>query len=154
MLPFEYCEPRAAIIGNMAAATTLISDRHFPVLPAGWEAEGDIKRLKTLSPGVHRSLEPVGPQYLAHARRMRHNRTFSEDDRIEAEARAKKVDDGDNDGDISEPEDPSMLLREAKDWKVCTWLVEAESETWILTAAPSCIEPRSLCCPWPEQVPL
>ncbi|EFX05062.1 ribosome associated chaperone [Grosmannia clavigera kw1407] len=101
----------------MAAATTLISDRHFPVLPAGWEAEGDIKRLKSLSAGVHRSLEPVGPQYLAHARRMRHNRTFSEDDRIEAEARAKTVDDGDNDGDISEPEDPSLLLREAKDWK-------------------------------------
>ncbi|OAA60524.1 ribosome associated chaperone [Niveomyces insectorum RCEF 264] len=101
----------------MAAATVLLSDRHIPALPQGWEAEGDIKRFKSLSPGTHRSLEPVGPQYLAHARRMRHNRTFSEDDRIEAEARAKKVDNGDDDGEISEPEDPSMLLREAKDWK-------------------------------------
>ncbi|CAK7565132.1 MAG: Zuotin [Sporothrix epigloea] len=101
----------------MAAATTLIADRYFPSLPAGWAAEGDVKRFKSLSAGTHRSLEPVGPQYLAHARRMRHNRTFSEDDRIEAEARAKKVDNGDDDGDISEPEDPSMLTREAKDWK-------------------------------------
>lgn len=102
----------------MAAATTLIADRHFPVLPEGWQAEGDIKRIKSLSPATQRSVEPVGPQYLAHARRMRHNRTFSEDDRIEAEARAKKIVDADNDGEISEPEDPSMLLRDAKDWKV------------------------------------
>lgn len=102
----------------MAAATTLIADRHIPSLPSGWSAEGDIKRIKSLSAGTHRSLEPVGPQYLAHARRVRHNRTFSEDDRIEAEARAKKVNNGDDDGDISEPEDPSLLLREAKDWKV------------------------------------
>ena len=102
----------------MAAATTLIADRYIPSLPTDWAAEGDVKRFKSLSKGTHRSLEPVGPQYLAHARRMRHNRTFSEDDRIEAEARAKKVDAGDDDGDISEPEDPSLLLREAKDWKV------------------------------------
>ncbi|KIH87653.1 hypothetical protein SPBR_04986 [Sporothrix brasiliensis 5110] len=101
----------------MAAATTLIADRYVPSLPAGWSAEGDIKRIKSLSAGTHRSLEPVGPQYLAHARRVRHNRTFSEDDRIEAEARAKKVNADDDDGDISEPEDPSLLLREAKDWK-------------------------------------
>ncbi|EPE05592.1 hypothetical protein F503_02331 [Ophiostoma piceae UAMH 11346] len=101
----------------MAAATTLIADRFVPSLSADWAAEGDIKRIKTLSAGAHRSLEPVGPQYLAHARRMRHNRTFSEDDRIEAEARAKKVDTEDDDGDISEPEDPSMFKLEAKDWK-------------------------------------
>ncbi len=103
----------------MAAATALIADRHLPGLAADWTAEGDIKRFKKLSAGTHRTLEPVGPQYLAHARRMRHNRTFSEDDRIEAEARAKKVKTGDDDDDdFSEPEDPSMLLREAKDWKV------------------------------------
>lgn len=46
----------------------------------------------------------------------RHNRTFSEDDRIQAQEKAKKVED-DDDGEISEPEDPMMLSRDAKDWK-------------------------------------
>lgn len=48
---------------------------------------------------------------------MRHKRTFSEDDRIQAQANVKKVEDDDA-GEISEPEDPLMLQREAKDWKV------------------------------------
>jgi hypothetical protein len=47
----------------------------------------------------------------------RHKRTFSEDERIQAQANVKKVEDEDPD-DIDEPEDPVMLQREAKDWKV------------------------------------
>ena len=49
----------------------------------------------------------------------RHKRTFSEDDRIQAQENVKKVEDEDA-GDISEPEDPLMLQRDAKDWKACT----------------------------------
>ncbi|KAH7308691.1 DnaJ domain-containing protein [Stachybotrys elegans] len=85
-------------------------------LPEGWSAEKDFKAVGKLSEAVQRSIEPVGPHFLAHARRARHKRTFSEDDRIQAQESAKKVEDGDE-SDMSEPEDPMMLQREAKDWK-------------------------------------
>ncbi|KAF2872043.1 zuotin [Massariosphaeria phaeospora] len=88
----------------------------LPVLPEGWSGEKDFKPVGQLSQATDRNIEPVGPHFLAHARRQRHKRTFSEDDRIQAQANVKKVED-DDDGDISEPEDPLMLQREAKDWK-------------------------------------
>ncbi|KAF2084804.1 zuotin [Saccharata proteae CBS 121410] len=88
----------------------------LPVLPAGWAAEKDFKAVGTLSSSTARNVEPVGPHFLAHARRKRHRRTFSEDDRIQAAQQVKKVEDED-DGDISEPEDQMMLQRDAKDWK-------------------------------------
>ena len=47
----------------------------------------------------------------------RHKRTFSEDERIQAQENVKKIDDDDA-GEISEPEDPLMLQCNAKDWKV------------------------------------
>lgn len=86
-------------------------------LPAQWESEKDFNAIGKLSEAVQRSLEPVGPHFLAHARRARHKRTFSEDDRIQAQESAKKVEDID-DGEQSEPEDPMMLQLQAKDWKV------------------------------------
>jgi DnaJ family protein C protein 2 len=89
----------------------------LPVLPTGWSAEKDFKAVHSLSAPVHREIEPVGPHFLAHARRKRHKRTFSEDERIQAAENVKKVEDQD-DGDISETEDPLMLQRDAKDWKV------------------------------------
>lgn len=89
----------------------------LPVLPSGWAADKDFKAVGHLSAPTQRNVEPVGPHFLAHARRKRHKRTFSEDDRIQAEKAAKKVEDED-DGEISEPEDPLMLQRDAKDWKV------------------------------------
>ena len=49
----------------------------------------------------------------------RHHRTFSEDERIQAQENVKKVEDDDS-GEISEPEDPMMLQRDAKDWKACS----------------------------------
>jgi len=89
----------------------------LPVLPEGWSAEKDFKAIGSLTSATQRSIEPVGPHFLAHARRARHKRTFSEDDRIQAQFSVKKVEDDDA-GEISEPEDPSMLLRDAKEWKV------------------------------------
>lgn len=91
----------------------------LPALPEGWEAEKDFKPVGKITKegATQRTLEPVGPHFLAHARRARHKRTFSEDDRIQAQERAKKVEE-DNDSEISEPEDPIMLQRDAKDWKV------------------------------------
>lgn len=81
------------------------------------EATPNFKNISTLSPAVNRKIEPFGAAFLAHARRQRHGRTFSEDDRIQALAKVKKTED-DDDGEISEPEDPLMLQRDAKDWKV------------------------------------
>ena len=53
---------------------------------------------------------------LIHSQK-RHHRTFSEDERIQAQENVKKVEDDDS-GEISEQEDPLMLQRDAKDWKV------------------------------------
>ncbi|KAE8443193.1 hypothetical protein EG329_002292 [Mollisiaceae sp. DMI_Dod_QoI] len=88
----------------------------LPVLPEGWSGEKDFKAIGRLTAATQRSIEPVGPHFLAHARRARHKRTFSEDDRIQAQENVKKVEDDDA-GEISEPEDPMMLSRDAKDWK-------------------------------------
>ncbi|KAI7197536.1 hypothetical protein D0869_09236 [Hortaea werneckii] len=88
----------------------------LPSLPSGWSAEKDFKAVSTLSQPTSRAIEAVGPHFLAHARRKRHKRTFSEDERIQAASSAKKTEDED-DGEISEPEDPMLLQREAKDWK-------------------------------------
>jgi DnaJ family protein C protein 2 len=89
----------------------------LPLLPDGWKAERDFRPVSGLSATVQREIEPVGPHFLAHARRKRYKRTFSEDERIQAQENVKKVEDDDS-GDISEPEDPLMLQRDAKDWKV------------------------------------
>lgn len=93
----------------------------LPVLPQGWTGEKEFKAVGTVSKATQRSIEPVGPHFLAHARRARHKRTFSEDDRIQAQESVKKVEDDDA-GEISEAEDPAMLLRDAKDWKASTSL--------------------------------
>lgn len=97
---------------------TLVS-RALPVLPEGWAADDnkDFRVAGKLTASTQRAIEPVGPHFLAHARRARHKRTFSEDDRIQAQERAKKVEEED-DAELSEPEDPMMLQRDAKDWKV------------------------------------
>lgn len=42
----------------------------LPALPAGWSAEKDYKVLSRLSSAVQRNIEPVGPHFLAHARRV------------------------------------------------------------------------------------
>ncbi|KAK0749166.1 DnaJ domain-containing protein [Schizothecium vesticola] len=96
----------------------MISTLTIPALPEGWAAEKDFKPIGKITKdhATQRTIEPVGPHFLAHARRARHKRTFSEDDRIQAQERAKKVEENDE-SDISEPEDPMLLARDAKDWK-------------------------------------
>ncbi|KAJ5375929.1 hypothetical protein N7509_012815 [Penicillium cosmopolitanum] len=88
----------------------------LPALPSGWSAEKDFKPVGGLSAATQRNIEAVGPHFLAHARRKRHNRTFSEDERIQAKQNVAKTEDEEN-MDISEDEDPTMFTREAKDWK-------------------------------------
>lgn len=101
------------------------NDENLPmagfVMPEGWKGDNpenpNFKAIGKLSAPVMRKIEPSGPAYLAYARRKLKGRTFSEDDRIEALSKVKKIEDND-DGEISEPEDPMMLQRDAKDWKV------------------------------------
>jgi DnaJ family protein C protein 2 len=92
----------------------------IPAPAADWKGDSDenpnFRSLGKLSPPVMRKIEPYGASFLAYARRKRHGRTFSEDDRIQALSKVKKSED-DEDGEISEPEDPMMLARDAKDWK-------------------------------------
>ena len=92
----------------------------LPFLPKDWtsgsEENANFKAVGHISQPVMREIQPFGPHYMAYARRKRHGRTFSEDERIQAQERVKKTEDED-DGEISEPEDPMMLQRDAKDWK-------------------------------------
>ncbi|EGX88608.1 heat shock protein, Hsp40, DnaJ [Cordyceps militaris CM01] len=97
-------------------ASTAPAQLPLPLLPEGWSAEKDFKAIGKLSGATQRSIEPVGPHFLAHARRARHKRTFSEDDRIQAQESAKKTEDADE-SEEDEEEDAMLLQREAKDWK-------------------------------------
>jgi DnaJ family protein C protein 2 len=115
-----FASPPSAIlqgINTVKMATIAPNALPLPVLPEGWSADKDFKAIGQLSGATQRSIEPVGPHFLAHARRARHKRTFSEDDRIQAQESAKNVEDAEE-SEMSEPEDPMMLQREAKDWKV------------------------------------
>ena len=73
-----------------------------------------------------RTIEPVGPQFLAYARRKRHGRTFSEDEKALAEAEADKLADGANllsqdeiiEKEIGDEKESSALLsRDPKEWR-------------------------------------
>ncbi|KAH0602262.1 uncharacterized protein H6S33_000618 [Morchella sextelata] len=88
----------------------------LPSLPEGWSAESNFVVHAPLSSSVNRKLEPVGPHFLAHARRKRHSRTFSEDDRIQASQNVKNIEDDDG-AEADEPEDAMLLQRDPKDWK-------------------------------------
>lgn len=81
---------------NTTIMATIQIPLPLPLLPAGWTGEKDFKALGQLSAPVHREIEPVGQHFLAHARRKRHKRTFSEDERIQAAENVKKVEDVDD----------------------------------------------------------
>ena len=42
----------------------------LPSLPSGWSADKDFKPVGALSAATKRNVEPVGPHFLAHARRV------------------------------------------------------------------------------------
>jgi DnaJ family protein C protein 2 len=53
---------------TMAAAQVV--DISLPTLPQGWAGEKDFKIVGALSGATKRTVEPVGPHFLAHARRV------------------------------------------------------------------------------------
>ncbi|CAG8665507.1 21334_t:CDS:2, partial [Racocetra persica] len=85
------------------------------VPPSSWDESLSFKIHCGLSEGVIRNIEPVGRYFLAHARRKLNNHSFSEDERIQAEANAKQLE-VIQDEDFEE-ETPELLSRDPKDWK-------------------------------------
>lgn len=61
--------PRVALFLTMATVQTI--NVTLPSLPSGWSADKDFKAVGTVSAATQRNLEPVGPHFLAHARRVR-----------------------------------------------------------------------------------
>jgi hypothetical protein len=49
----------------------------LPVLPTGWAGEKDFKPVGQLAAATDRNIEPVGPHFLAYARRVRHLQTYN-----------------------------------------------------------------------------
>lgn len=84
--------------------------------PSEAEHAPPFKATGRLTASVSRSIEPVGPAFLAYARRKQHGRTFSEDEKIQAQAKVKNVE-KESESEEDEPEDPDMLRRDPKEWK-------------------------------------
>ncbi|CAO3607288.1 unnamed protein product [Cunninghamella blakesleeana] len=70
---------------------TLTLDFLLPPPPASYKVDQPFVAHSDISATTDRLLEPVGPQFLAHARRKRHNRTFSEDELHQAKEKASQV---------------------------------------------------------------
>ncbi|KAF9937823.1 hypothetical protein BGZ67_000865 [Mortierella alpina] len=92
--------------------------------PADWDYSSDARLHGPISEPILEKIEPVGPQYLAHARRKIYKRTFSEDEEhvakaeAEAAAAAQLAEDAENIHEFEiEPDHKDDLRRDAKDWK-------------------------------------
>ncbi|KAI7861806.1 DnaJ domain-containing protein [Spinellus fusiger] len=70
---------------------SLTLDFLLPPPPASYKIEQPYVTHATVSATQARLLEPVGQHFLAHARRKRNNRTFSEDEKHQAEEKASQV---------------------------------------------------------------
>ncbi|KAI7907277.1 DnaJ domain-containing protein [Cokeromyces recurvatus] len=70
---------------------SLTLDFLLPPPPASYKADQPYVVHNKLSATTDRLIEPVGRHFLAHARRKTHNRTFSEDERHQAEEKANQV---------------------------------------------------------------
>lgn len=79
----------------------------------------------------------AGPAFLAHARRVTQNRTFEQDDQIEADHESRHgtpEDTGSDDEDQveSEPESSALLNLDPKEWKVRS-LARCYRHEWLKT---------------------
>ncbi|KAF9361649.1 hypothetical protein BGX26_000601 [Mortierella sp. AD094] len=119
-------------MGNSSSAASdlgpvTLNSLRLGVPPADWDKSQSSKFSNPISEPILEKIEPVGPQYLAHARRKLFNRTFSEDEehttKAENEAAAaataaKLATDAENMLDYEiEPDHKDDLKRDAKEWK-------------------------------------
>ncbi|KIM34409.1 hypothetical protein M408DRAFT_325816 [Serendipita vermifera MAFF 305830] len=105
----------------MASAAIAHLDIIAPPVPDSWTPKEDAGA--KISELRQRRLLPVGPAYLAHARRVLGNKTFAQDDADE-ELNAANGDPNGAEGLIEddlgvgdEPESSDLLLLDPKDWK-------------------------------------
>ncbi|GMM50535.1 zuotin [Starmerella bacillaris] len=77
------------------------------------------KAVEKISKTVGGKIEPVGPAFLAHARRLVRNRTWSEQETIDAEEKARRAagEVKEDDGLVDEDADEELLNHDPKDWK-------------------------------------
>ncbi|KAI9231117.1 MAG: hypothetical protein BYD32DRAFT_467463 [Podila humilis] len=117
-------------MGNSSSATkdslepTTLDSLLLGKAPADWDYSQTHVIHGSISDPILEKIEPVGPQYLAHARRKLFSRSFSEDEAhvarsaAEAAAAAQLAEDAENDDDFDiEPDHKDDLRRDAKDWK-------------------------------------
>jgi DnaJ family protein C protein 2 len=76
------------------------------VSPANWPKDQDFKVYGNVSPCTLMPLEPVGEGFFRHARRVRHNRSLSEDERM----RAALNQTNDEEVDLEEDEEETSAL--------------------------------------------
>ncbi|KAI8365973.1 uncharacterized protein BYT42DRAFT_148760 [Radiomyces spectabilis] len=91
--------------------------------PASWPDNTPCRVHHTISEPVSRHVEPVNQYFLAHARRLLHKRSFSEDERLEAEKKAAQIQQEQQQVDAAidfeeEPRETRKLISlDPKDWK-------------------------------------
>ncbi|KAF9970065.1 hypothetical protein BGZ73_007335 [Actinomortierella ambigua] len=106
--------------------TTAIEGLRLGPPPPDWDSNTEFRIHADISDPIDQRIEPVGRNYLAHARRKLHKRTFSEDEAIftaqqeEAARTAALQEDAaaTDDSQVEiEPDHPADLKRDVRDWK-------------------------------------
>ncbi|RUS25622.1 hypothetical protein BC938DRAFT_471873, partial [Jimgerdemannia flammicorona] len=97
---------------------SLVLDFALPAPPATWDNTQATVAHAGISASRLLQIEPVNQHFLAHARRKRHGRTLSEDDRVQAELKAEEQDEDNEAVEVEdEPETKALLELDPKDWK-------------------------------------
>lgn len=58
------------LVSSQKMASPQVVNISLPSLPQGWAGEKDFKIVGALSAATKRNVQPVGPHFLAHARRV------------------------------------------------------------------------------------
>ncbi|SAL96199.1 hypothetical protein [Absidia glauca] len=96
---------------------SLTLDFLLPPPPASYKADQPFAVHASVSATTDRLLEPVGQHFLAHARRKRHNRTFSEDELHQATEKASQVVDEEKVDFEYEDVDITTVNQDPTQWK-------------------------------------
>ncbi|KAI8098849.1 DnaJ domain-containing protein [Halteromyces radiatus] len=96
---------------------SLTLDFLLPPPPASYKVDQPFVTHASVSGTTDRLLEPVGQHFLAHARRKRHNRTFSEDEMHQAKEKASQVVDEEKVDFEYEHVDISTVNQDPTQWK-------------------------------------
>ncbi|KAL0079268.1 DnaJ domain-containing protein [Phycomyces blakesleeanus] len=96
---------------------SLTLDFLLPPPPASYKADQAFVAHAPITATQARLLEPVGQHFLAHARRKRNNRTFSEDEIHQAEEKASQVVEEEKVDFVYEDVDSTTVNNDPTQWK-------------------------------------